>query len=54
MTFLLFTRIHVGPLTRVCDADEDFDDFLGQYAFPLAELRPGVRRVPVLDAKGEQ
>jgi phosphatidylinositol phospholipase C delta len=39
-------------LFTVWDEDEDFDDLLGQYAFPLADLRAGVRRVPLLDSKG--
>lgn len=35
------------------DQDVDFDDLLGQYAFPLADLRPGWRRVPLLSSSGE-
>lgn len=35
------------------DRDIDFDDLLGQYAFPLADLRPGWRRVPLLDNAGK-
>lgn len=35
------------------DQDVDFDDLLGQYAFPLAELKPGWRRVPLLSSSGE-
>ncbi|CAE7216221.1 PLC4 [Symbiodinium natans] len=35
------------------DQDVDFDDLLGQYAFPLTELRPGWRRVPLLSSSGE-
>ncbi|CAE8638868.1 unnamed protein product [Polarella glacialis] len=34
------------------DQDVDFDDLLGQYAFPVSELRPGWRRVPLLDSNG--
>lgn len=35
------------------DQDVDFDDLLGQYAFPLADLKPGWRRVPLLSSSGE-
>mmetsp|Transcript_14614 Transcript_14614/g.34675 ORF Transcript_14614/g.34675 Transcript_14614/m.34675 type:complete len:667 (+) Transcript_14614:77-2077(+) len=35
------------------DQDVDFDDLLGQYAFPLSELKPGWRRVPLLSSSGE-
>mmetsp|Transcript_12551 Transcript_12551/g.29731 ORF Transcript_12551/g.29731 Transcript_12551/m.29731 type:complete len:682 (+) Transcript_12551:75-2120(+) len=35
------------------DQDVDFDDLLGQYAFPLLELKPGWRRVPLLSSSGD-
>lgn len=35
------------------DQDVDFDDLLGQYGFPLSELLPGWRRVPLLNGSGE-
>eukprot|EP00930_Biecheleria_cincta_P031345 TRINITY_DN21762_c0_g1_i1.p1 TRINITY_DN21762_c0_g1~~TRINITY_DN21762_c0_g1_i1.p1 ORF type:complete len:687 (+),score=120.52 TRINITY_DN21762_c0_g1_i1:87-2147(+) len=35
------------------DQDVDFDDLLGQYGFPLSELLPGWRRVPLLSGSGE-
>ncbi|RWW35126.1 hypothetical protein GW17_00000096 [Ensete ventricosum] len=28
------------------------DDFAGQNCFPVSELRPGIRAVPLLDRKG--
>lgn len=36
------------------DQDVDFDDLLGQYGFPVSELLPGWRRVPLLNGNGER
>eukprot|EP00928_Gymnodinium_smaydae_P013343 TRINITY_DN14873_c0_g1_i1.p1 TRINITY_DN14873_c0_g1~~TRINITY_DN14873_c0_g1_i1.p1 ORF type:complete len:630 (-),score=78.33 TRINITY_DN14873_c0_g1_i1:50-1897(-) len=41
-------------LLTAWDRDEEFDDLLGQYAFPLAEIRPGLRRVPLLSSEGNE
>lgn len=50
----LLTDLALAVIMLVAwDQDVDFDDLLGQYAFPLAELRPGWRRVPLLSSSGE-